>query len=223
MKKIKSFILIILFTISVQGCLNYIQITSLEENGSGEMQIHYWTKIPAPQDSLLILRLGIFDKDSIRAHFASNITEILKINIYNNLEDTTIHAEIDLHFNALDSMNNMDAFRGYNFELKKIGDNTTFFKQEIPPFSTGLGIAKSNSAIKYVYSFPGNVIDHNADTVDNGKLIWNFNPNEIGMGKTIRATYSLGEKDTRAKWVYIAILILALLFTVVYFVRRTKR
>ena len=222
MNKIKSFITIITSIVLLQGCLNYNQITTIEKSGSGEMQIHYWTNIPAPQDSLLMLRLGIFDEDSIRSHFSSEVTDIRNINLYHNQEDTTLHAEIELRFTNLDSMNNLDAFRGYNFKLEKIGGNTILFKQEIPPFSTGFGISEGNSKIKYIYSFPGKVIDHNADSVLDGNLIWSFDPDEIGMGKTITASYSFGEEDTRAKWVYLATLILALILAVAYFVKRAR-
>lgn len=220
MNKIKSFLSIFTFAILLQGCLNYIQVTKLEKDHSGEMQIHYWAKIPALQDSLLILRLGIFDEDSIRSNFSSEFTQIQNIDIFNNSEDTTLHAKIDFRFSAIDSMNNMDAFRGYNFKLEKIGDNTTLFKQEIPPFSSGFGITESKANIRYMYNFPGRIIDHNADTVENGTLIWGFDSDEIGMGKTISATYSFGEGDSRAKWVYLAILLLALLFALIYFVKR---
>ncbi len=65
MKRIKLFLSIIITVFLLTSCLNYNQVTTLKTDNSGKMFIHYWIKMEPEFDSLLIKKIGIFNKESI--------------------------------------------------------------------------------------------------------------------------------------------------------------
>ncbi|MBU0559656.1 MAG: hypothetical protein KJ799_04830 [Bacteroidetes bacterium] len=210
MKKVHS-LLLFLFAIIITGCLSYNQITTIRTDGSGEMFVHYWMNFSDLQDSLLINKLGIFNTDSIRAEFSSPHTFIKNVESYKDFRDSTIHAKVEFDFTHIDSLNKTKAFNGAEYSLKTDANGYQTFSQFIQPFATGFGFNRDSLKIQYTYYLPGKIMSHNASSISNNKLIWEYTLKNIGTGKLISATYRPFKLKETPKWIYyIASLVLVI-------------
>ncbi len=219
-KKKKVFLLLFMSLISF-ACLNYEQEVSLYPDGSGTMRIHYWMYSPDTLRAGVMDQVGIFNSDSITKNFSSDYSKIESVNVYSDTTDSTIHAELEITFSHIDSLNKTKPFSEANFSLQDGAAGQKVFSQFIPPTITGFGYDGSDFTIKYIYDFPGEIITHNALEVDKRKLIWKYTLADIGRGKTISVTYRPFKLKETPVWIYI--LSGVVLTIVVIFLFRKKK
>lgn len=210
------------FLLFINGCLNYTQITTIKKDGSGNMFIHYWMKWTSQKDSSIVEQLGIFSKDSVYKEFSSEYSSVKKVEVYKDLNDSTIHAQVSLDFNSLDSLNRTPAFRKSELSIKDGTKNTKIFSQFIPPFATGFGYGGKNFSITYIYYLPGETLSHNATEIERNKLTWKFSLDDIGTGKYITATYRPFKLKETPTWIYICALFVLIVVVVFLFSKRMK-
>lgn len=219
MKKILfSFLLISFFA---GGCLNYVQNTIIYPDGSGQMQIDYWMKFSDTSSVATILNLEIFNPDSIKEEFSSQYVTITNIVTYSDTLDSTIHANIELIFNHIDSLNTANAFSQSKFLLENGASNQKIFSQFIPPVTTGFGIDGNNYSVTYNYDIRGDIIAHNANNKSGNSLTWSYSLSEIGRGKTISVTFKPFKLKETPYWIYI-LAGLVLLIVIFFLVRKKK-
>ena len=218
MKRIYGVILLFLV---LPGCLNYYQETTLKTDGSGEMFVHYWMKMVTTQDSMIVNQFNIFNPDSIRNEFSSKYDKIENVEVYNDGRDSTIHAKVELTFQNIDSLNETKAFREANFSLRDGAAGQKIFSQFISPAATGFGFDASLFTITYIYYLPGEIITHNAMEKSSNKLTWRYKLSEIGMGKTLTATFRPFKLKETPIWIYILAFIV--LSVVIIFLFRKNR
>ncbi|MGE5432340.1 MAG: hypothetical protein ACM3QX_14760 [Syntrophomonadaceae bacterium] len=217
----KLFALFLYTTLFLNGCLNYYQETTVKTDGSGNMFVHYWMKTANSKDSLFIKQVGIFDPDSIKNEFSSNYSKIDKIEVYADSSDTTIHAKVEFTFQHLDSLNNTKAFKEANFSIKNGASGQKIFSQFIPPVATGFGVDAASFTVTYVYYLPGDIITHNAQEISKNRLTWRYKLSEIGMGKTITATYRPFKLKETPVWIY-SLAFAVLLIVIIFLFRKNK-
>ena len=219
----KIFSVLLLFSILfISGCLNYTQITTIKKDGSGNMFIHYWMKWTSPKDSSIVEQLGIFSKDSVLKEFSSQYSHIQKVEVYKDFNDSTIHSQVSLDFNSLDSLNLTPAFRKSELSIKDGAKNTKIFSQFVPPIATGFGFDSKNFSITYVYYLPGETLNHNATDIDRNKLTWQYALDDIGTGKYITATYRPFKLKETPTWIFICALVVFIVVVVFLFSKRMK-
>ena len=198
------------------GCLNFIQDVNLYPDGSGKMRIQYWMPLPDNENAKVIENVGIFNPDAIKNEFSSEYTTIENIEVYTDSTDSTTHAIINLTFTHIDSLNKTKAFADANFSLKDGAAGQKVFSQFIAPIATGFGIDGSSFNVTYKYSFSGEIITHNAQTVEGRTLVWNYSLSGIGSGKTISVTFRPYKLKETPYWIYIlsgmVLLIVALFY-----------
>ena len=212
---------VILLFLVLPGCLNYYQETTLKTDGSGEMFVHYWMKMVTTQDSMIVNQFNIFNPDSIRNEFSSKYDKIENVEVYNDGRDSTIHAKVELTFQNIDSLNETKAFREANFSLRDGAAGQKIFSQFISPAATGFGFDASLFTITYIYYLPGEIITHNAMEKSSNKLTWRYRLSEIGMGKTLTATFRPFKLKETPIWIYILAFIV--LSVVIIFLFRKNR
>lgn len=218
--KYKLILFLIWLTI-IPGCLNYYQETKIKKDGSGEMFIHYWMKVLTPQDSLVSTQFGIFTIDSIKQEFTSKFVNINEIEVYPDGTDSTIHAKIELEFFSIDSLNKTKAFKDANFSLINGAAGQKIFSQFIPPTATGFGFDPKLFTVTYVYYLPGDIITHNAQEISKNKLTWQYSLSEIGVGKTITATYRPFKLKETPIWIYLLALFV-LVVVIIFLFKKNK-
>ena len=195
-----SFFIYFLFTLT--ACLNYTQITTIKTDNSGKMFIHYWMNMDPDLDSLLITKLGIFNEDSLGKIFNKSFTQMNYINVYNNFGDSSLHAQIEFEFSNFDSLNQLQFFRHSELSVKEGSNETKIFSQFIQPITTSFGFTNKDFKISYTYYLPGDIISHNANSLFRNKLVWSFNIENIGRGKTISANYIPFRLKETPIWIY---------------------
>ena len=208
-------IILILFLLTFNGCLNYNQEVVLYPDGSGKMKIDYWMNFINKESEKVVENLGIFNPDSIRSGFQSKHSQVENVTVFRDTTDSTTHAIIELSFNHIDSLNQTKVFAEYNFSFQEKTGGQIIFSQFIPPIATGFGIDASNYRVTYKYSIPGEIISHNANLVSGKTLTWQYNLSEIGGGKMISVTFQPYKLKETPTWIYIlsgAVLLLVLFF-----------
>jgi len=223
-KKILSFlpkVAGLLFILSLTGCLNYYQETKLYPDGSGTMHIDYWMKIMNPESEKVIESIGLFNADSIRNEFSSMYSKIENVVVFKDTTDSTTHAQIDLSFTHIDSLNKSTVFADAQFSFKEGAAGQIVFTQFIPPIATGFGIDARKFFVTYKYIFSGDIITHNAQEFSGRTLTWHYALSEIEGGKTISATFRPFKLKETPIWIYV--LSGAVLLLVVFFLFSKKR
>jgi len=216
----RSFLALLMSLISF-ACLHYEQEVSLYPDGSGTMKIHYWMHYPDTLRTGFMEQVGIFNKDSITKNFTSEYSKIENATVYSDTTDSTIHAEIEISFPHIDSLNKTKPFAEANFSLKDGAAGQKVLSQFIPPAVTGFGYSGSDFVIKYVYDLPGEIITHNAHEVQKKKLIWKYTLADIGRGKTISVTYRPFKLKETPVWIF-ALSGAVLLIVVIFLFRKKK-
>lgn len=185
------------------------------------MQIDYWMKFSDTSSVATILNLEIFNPDSIKEEFSSQYVTITNIVTYSDTLDSTIHANIELNFNHIDSLNTANAFSQSKFLLENGASNQKIFSQFIPPVTTGFGIDGNNYSVTYNYDIRGDIIAHNANNKSGNSLTWSYSLSEIGRGKTISVTFKPFKLKETPYWIYI-LAGLVLLIVIFFLVRKKK-
>ncbi len=217
--KSKIYIILLLF---INGCLNYMQVTTIKKDGSGNMFIHYWMKWTNPRDSIIVEQLGLFNQDSVYKEFSSEYSTITNVEVYRDYEDSTIHAKVELEFGSLDSLNSTRAFRDSKLSIKDGEKNTKIFSQFIKPIATGFGFESKNFSLTFIYYLPGQILSHNATEISRNKLTWKYTLDEIGTGKYITATYRQFKLKETPLWIYFAALFVLIIVITFLFSKKVK-
>jgi hypothetical protein len=168
-----------------------------------------------------ILKLEIFNPDSIKKEFSSNFVKLLNVQTYSDTTDSTIHAVIDLNFNLVDSLNTVSAFSQSNFKLEDGAAGQKIFTQFIPPITTGFGINGNQFRVTYNYDIRGEIVTHNATNKSGNILTWSYTLSEIGRGKTVSATFKPYKLKETPYWIYI-LAGMVLLIVIFYLLKKKK-
>lgn len=219
--RLSKFLFAAVLMISLAGCINYEQEVSFSPDGSGDMKIHYWIKADTSGGKAFYDPLGIFNADSLRSDFNSPNIKIENITVSDDTTDSTAHAVIEFSFTHIDSLNKVKPFVEYHFSMQDGAAGQKVFSQFIPPIATGFGLNDSTYQVTYIYTFPGEIVTHNATQVDKKKLIWKYSLAEIGKGKTISVSFRPFKLKETPYWIFF--LAGFVLIVVIFFLFRKKR
>jgi hypothetical protein len=204
--KIHRFIPLIIILVSFfTGCLDYQQDTRINKDGSGNMIIKYWKKMP---DSTQALKLSandtiMFNKDSIRAFYTSPYIKIEDISVKKDSTDSLEIATIKISFASVDSLNKTRAFDNYKFSYTDGAPKQKIFSQEIPASTVlGVGLYDSTTTITFRYVFSGEIITDNATGRKQDTLIWKYKLSDLSSQKTISVTIRPFKLDSTPIWIY---------------------
>lgn len=204
----RSIFVSIFLAVLLAGCLDYQQEVSLYPDGSGYMAIRYWMKIQDSAAYATVNQISFFNRDSLKHSFTSKFIEIKDtakdIKTYLDTTNSTYHVEIKLHFSHIDSLNKTRPFAESNFSLQDGAAGQKVFTQYIPPAASGIAIDASHFQVTFIYSFPGEIITHNATRVDEKKknYIWTYTLADLGKGKTISVTYRAFKLKETPMWIF---------------------
>lgn len=217
-----GFLLSAALIVLLGGCLNFEQEVSLNPDGSGSMKIHYWMQIPPVSKDEILPQLNIFNKDSLTAQFNSKDIKLHNLTVVADTTDSTFHTRIEFEFVHIDSLNKLKPFSDAGFSLQDGAAGQKIFSQFIAPVASGFGLEDAAKFhVSYVYSFPGEIITHNATTVGKKTLTWSYTLDQLGKGKTISVTYRPFKLKETPTWIFI--LAGAMLVIVTYFLFRKRR
>lgn len=217
---LKKAVFFLLLTILFSGCLNYYQEVKFNIDGSGKMTVKYWMKLPEDTTSF-IQQYGIFNRDSIRKEYSSTFTKVENVKVYADTTDTTMHAVVEFSFKSIDSLNQLKRFSQSAFSFADGAAGQKVFTQFVAPMAMGFGADTSSLSLTYKYTFPGEIITHNAPKVEGKTLTWSYKQYEIGKGKTISVTFRPYKLNETPSWIYI-ICGLVLIIVVIFLFKKKK-
>ncbi len=213
MKQKRFLLAIILIIIIFSGCLNYEQVSVIKTDNTGEMFIHYWSKLKTPYDTLFVDQIGFYNPDSMKNQFDSSFIKIKNVEVYNDFSDSTIHGKIEFAYNDINRLNELMLFNGTEISIKEGGDGLKTFSQYLPSIITGFGLNTKKLNIQLVYYLPGKIINHNANDLTSNKLTWNFNVNNISSGYLLNATFRPYKLKETPQWIlYTTLAVLIIVF-----------
>lgn len=217
----KELLILFIFLVGLNGCLNYKQDVIIYPDGSGKMQVDYWMNYTDTTSLSQIMKLEIFNPDSIKNEFSSPFVKFLNVQTYSDTTDSTIHAYIELDFTLIDSLNTLNAFAQSQFKLEDGAAGQKIFSQFIPPVTTGFGIDASKFRVTYKCDIRGEIITHNATEKSGNILTWSYTLAEIGRGKTISVTFKPFKLKETPYWIYI--LAGSVLLIVIFFLLKKRK
>ncbi len=177
---------IFLLAVYLSGCVNLEQKTVLKQDGSGTMNMHYWTKMSHLNTSKEIGGFS-FDESKAKANYSSANTDILSAKMEDNLDDSTTHVKVELKFRNINELKTAMGFNKIKSSWKE-GKNGMEFSYSIPEDSTNSHMIGSGSyKLIFEVEFPGEVLETNG-TKEGNKVVWNRSLADLKKDLVMTAT-----------------------------------
>ncbi len=177
MKKLftlSTVIFVVSMAFYLSGCVNYEQKTKLENDGSGTMKIHYWTK-SSNISSGEVQGFG-FTEEKVKANYGSGNTEVSNIKIEEKVVegDTTKnkHVTFDLKFKDLNKLNEVKGFKKTKSSWKEGKEGMDFEFILLSDTSSAKSMGSGDYKLNYEFEFPSDVISTNGNKAGANKVEW---------------------------------------------------
>lgn len=170
----KSLILsffVILCLIGINGCVNVDQKTTLKEDGSGTIKLHYWT-------SMKNLSMGeeiggfSFSESGVKTNYTAPGVEPSDIKITENTDDSTKHVNLTVGFKDFNKLSDAKGFAKSKQVWAKGKDGMDFKYTLLKDTANASGMGMEEFKLNYEFAMPGEVIVTNATSKDGTTLKW---------------------------------------------------
>lgn len=184
-----SILLLFLFAIFLNGCINVNQNTVIFENGSGTINLHYWTKSYYTQsgEGSNSVQMGddiggfTFVENEIKDRYTSSNTEVKEMKRYMEAADTTTHVSLLIAFKDFNKLNEAKGFSKIKTQWTK-GDDGIDFSYIIPRDTTiKKEYIKSEDRLNYTFMFPNEVLKSNGK-IEDKSVKWSKTVNDLADG-----------------------------------------
>ncbi|MBN1634136.1 MAG: hypothetical protein JW917_08225 [Ignavibacteria bacterium] len=164
MKKIFTATLLFSFVlflgVFLTGCVNYEQKTELSKDGSGEMEIHYWTGMSNVKSSTKVGDFN-FKEEDVKSDYTSSNTEVKDVKVEEDLQDSTKHVKVKLTFKDINKLTDAKGFKKVTVSWAE-GDDGMDFKYLVPKdTSAAKNMGASDNKLNYEFKFPGEILKTN--------------------------------------------------------------
>lgn len=174
---LSSFLVIAAFLIS--GCVNYDQKTTLNEDGSGSMSIHYWSKM---SNFSMGTSLGKFDFDEKKAksNYSSSNTDVKSVKMEDNLDDSTKHVYVELTFKDINKLPEAKGFSSVKPSWKEGDDGMELKYVLLKDTSAAKNMGAGDYTVTYTFEMPAEIVSTNASKKDGKTLTWEYKVSDLG-------------------------------------------
>ena len=174
--------------IYIAGCVNVEQKTTLKEDGSGSMKLHYWTKMSN-------LNMGdeiggfSFSDDKVKSDFTSGNCTPSDVKIEEKLDDSTKHVNLMVTFKDINKLSDAKGFSKTKQSWTK-GKDGMDFKYTLMKDTANAGQMGMNEyKLSYTFEFPAEVTATNGNK-DGKTVTWNKTvadlTNDVDMTATVK-------------------------------------
>lgn len=222
MKNTHEYFTYILFfvalTLLLSGCVELEQKTKLNEDGSGTMNIHYWTKT----SNIIGEELAGFGftEDKVNVNYASSNTEVSEVKIEKNLEDTTTHVTLNLKFTNINKITDAKAFSKVKTTWEKHQEGMLFQYILIKDTSNANKFGMSDYKLLFEFEFPNDIVRTNGRMEDN-KAYWEKTIADLNKDVEMTAIVKEGGKGCGLFGIELPMILLTGLFLVSVIKKRT--
>lgn len=188
---------LLLFSLMLNGCINLNQNTVIFENGSGTINLHYWTKsyyVQGGENGGIQMGDDIggfsFMEHDIKLKYTSPVTEIKEMKKYSEMGDTTTHVSLLIAFKDFNKLSEAPGFAKIKTQWTK-GEDGMDFKYIIPRDTTiKKEYIRAEDKLNYTFTFPNEVKASNGIIEGNSakwsKSVTDLADGEIEMTATIK-------------------------------------
>lgn len=167
--KFLTLIIVLILILKLPGCIQLEQQTKLNADGSGTMNIHYWTKT----SNIIgeeISGFG-FTEDKVNVNYTSQNTEVSEVKIEKNLNDSTTHVSLKLSFKDINRITDAKAFSKVKATWEKHADGILFQYILIKDTANANKPGMNDYKLSYEFDFQNEIIRTNGRMEDN-KVYW---------------------------------------------------
>ncbi|MBX7042920.1 MAG: hypothetical protein K1X85_08455 [Ignavibacteria bacterium] len=198
----------------LQSCIELKQVTHINKDGSGIVNIHYSTRISN-------LSMGdemgnfAFSETKARNYLTSAGTDVRELKIETRNDDSTIHVTAVMNFSDFNKLNDAKTFSKFRTLWEKAGDEFVFMYALDKDSVAGINFSKGTNELNYEFNFPGEVVSGNGKSEGN-KAVWKIQSSGISDGFNLQARVKAGSvlSELLRLEVLVALILLALaLFT----------
>lgn len=196
MKKLFTATLLISFVlflgVFLTGCVNYEQKAELNKDGSGEMEIHYWTGMSNVKSSTKVGDFN-FKEDDVKADYTSSNTEVKDVKIDEDLKDSTKHVKVKLSFKDINKLTDAKGFKKIKVSWTEGDDGMDFKYVVAKDTSAAKNMGASDNKLNYEFKFPAEVLKTNG-TKDGETVKWDNTLADLKADIEMTATIKSGKK-----------------------------
>lgn len=180
--------ILILFAFYLAGCVNVEQKTTLKQDGSGTMKVHYWTKMSNVKSSS---DLGGFSFEEAKAkqNYSSSNTDVTGVKVEEKLDDSTKHVTVDLKFKNINDITSAKGFEKVKASWKEGKEGMDFNYTLLKDTSNAGNMGSSDIKLNYEFEMPAEVLKTNGRK-DGQKIIYEKTladlKNDIEMTATVK-------------------------------------
>jgi len=211
-------LLVIISVITLSSCVNLEQDTKLNADGSGTMEIHYWTKTSNVIGEE-IAGFG-FTEDKVNVNYTSPNTEVSEVNIEKNLEDSTTHVSLKLSFKDINRITDAKAFSKVKATWEKHADGMLFQYILIKDTANANKPGMSDYKLTYEFEFPNEIVRANGNVGDT-KVYWEKTIADLKENVEMTAIVKEGTKSCGLFGIELPVIILVG-FVIATFYKRKK-
>jgi hypothetical protein len=162
--------MVLFLGIYLSGCVNVDQKTKLNTDGSGTINLEYWTKMSNVSSSDEIGGFA-FSEDKAKANYTSSNTEVTSVNISDNLDDSTKHVKMEINFKDINGLPGAKGFEKVATSWKEGEEGMDFMYTLKQDTSNAKNMGASDTKLTYTFEFPGEVISTNGRK-DGQTVVW---------------------------------------------------
>ncbi len=162
--------LLVIFAFVLAGCVNIEQKTTLKQDGSGTMKVHYWTKMSNLKSSS---DLGGFSFEEAKAkqNYSSSNTDVTGVKVEEKLDDSTKHVTLDLKFKNINDISSAKGFEKVKASWKEGKDGMDFSYTLLKDTANAGNMGSSDIKLNYEFEMPAEVLKTNGRK-DGQKIIY---------------------------------------------------
>ncbi|MBS1518887.1 MAG: hypothetical protein JSS91_12425 [Bacteroidetes bacterium] len=173
MKKLPAVNLLItaLFAFTIYSCVNIEQQTVINEDGSGSIDLHYWTKTA---NLSMGDELGgfSFTEDKIRKNFTSLNSDVGEVKIEESKSDSLTHVRLKIVFRDFNKLPEAQGFSKTKTLWKKEKDKIIFRYTLLKDTVSSDKLASAEYKLFYTFTFPDEILETNG-TKEVNTVTWN--------------------------------------------------
>lgn len=186
MKKKFSLSVFLLAVFFITGCVNVNQKGKLEKDGSGSIDLHYWTKMKNVKNKQELGGFS-FEEGKIKSKYSSSNNDVKDVKIEDKLDDSTKHVNVSIEFDDLNKLNSASGFAKVTPTWKEGKGGAEFeyvIKQDTSAAKT---MNASKYELVYEFEFPDEVLKTNG-IKDGKKVKWERSLKDLKEDVVLTAT-----------------------------------
>ena len=197
----------VIFALYLSGCVNVDQKTKINQDGSGSLELEYWTKISNLSGGD---ELGgfYFAEGKAKENYTSTNSEVKTIEVKENLDDSTKHVIMTVEFKDINKLNSAKGFEKIKTSWAESEGGMKFSYIVPADTSNAKNMGASDITLNYSFEFPNEVVTTNGRQ-DGNKIVFEKTLADLDKDLEMTATVKTEKKGCGLFGIELPIIVLA--------------